>query len=588
MKNDSNHFSSRAKSRDLSDKMIPSLFEENIKPLVSKFAANEKEKIAEAFRFAKNAHLGQKRVSGEDFIIHPVLVAKSFMEVGADSETVIAALLHDAIEDTSVTKDEISKKFGPTVADLVDGVTKISSIKDKEKLLLLGFEDKFQTQIDNYRKLLTKMAGDPRVIAIKLYDRLHNVQTLEWLPETKRQIYARETIEIYSVLAERLGFGELKGKLNDLCFEYAYPQEYDVFIQSITIPRQERERYITKIIMEIKKHLFENKIKFQIYGRVKRNYSLYSKLKTKNGYLGSIYDLVAIRIIASDVADCYKILGLIHKKYPPLIQKFHDYIARPKENGYQSLHTVVFGPEKKSFEIQIRTEEMDKNAEFGVASHWNYKEKTTSNLSEKIGADWQEELSDDDKNQKLFANKIFAFTPVGKIFELRRGATVIDFAFLIHSDLGLSCAGAKINGKIAPISTELLTGDVVEILKSPRPNPSRDWLRIAKTGYAKTKIRKFFAAQNRLDDLEKVDVLKPVQIKKRRLTINQQNFKITFENGNFPYRLAKCCNPKSSDDVVGYITSQKEISVHKSTCSACKKFLPARIVQANWSKTKIS
>ncbi|PIU24510.1 (p)ppGpp synthetase [Candidatus Berkelbacteria bacterium CG08_land_8_20_14_0_20_39_8] len=615
-------------------------FNDSLIPFLSDFEVNEIQFIESVFDFAKEKHFGQKRFSGEDYFIHPLNIAKELIKHQPDKEIVAAALLHDVVEDCEVSVSEIEKKFGHEVAKLVDGVTKISLIEMKEKALGLEFDkNHISSQIDSYRKLLTAMAGDPRVLIIKLYDRLHNSQTLEWLPKSKQKFYALETIQVFAPLAERIGMSTIKSELEDNSFPYAFPEEYSAFIKNITVAKEDREKYIIKIIKILKNHFPGS----EIYGRAKHNFSLYNKLLEKES-LENIFDLVAIRIIVPTVEKCYHALGQIHEIFAPLPEGVTDYIAKPRENVYQSLHSIVIGPDNVKFEIQIRTPRMHKIAEFGIAAHWYYKEKKIRSTGEKDAKRWIEELGSGDifgSKKNFFSDKIFVFTPQGKIIELPKNATPLDFAFHIHSQLGLSCYGSKINNKIGHISAKLKTGDIVEIIKNERTKPSLDWLGFVKTNFAKNKIRDYFNNLERPKHLSIGQEIVNTQLMKfELLPITEKNFKqlsdkisrsklpfndletalvlvgkkeiskndvikVLYENANFSenkeakkitgvgnvnfeigngitYRLANCCKPKNIDKIIGYITLQKIITVHKANCPETKKFDKSRIINGNW------
>ena len=607
------------------------------------------EKIKVACDFSASAHSGQKRISGEEYITHPLNVAISLANLSSDPETIIAGLLHDVVEDTEFSCEDISREFGDRVAKLVDGVTKISQIKDKKKILKLSYFHDYSEQIDNYRKVLAAMAGDPRVIIIKLHDRLHNAQTLNWLSGERKVFYALETIEIYAAVADRLGMGEIHGQLCDLSFPHAYPDEYKKFIEVIRPIQKIRQQNVEDVITEVNLLLKNESIGAEINGRVKRDYSLYKKLQIYNFDLAKIYDFIAVRIIVDSLSDCYKTLGIIHANYQPIEHKITDYIARPKENGYQSLHTVV----KKDgfvFEVQIRTDEMHQNAEYGIAAHWKYKDSEYKNNRPNIKSElsWLEEISQSIPNgyklengKKFFSSKVFVFSPNGKIFELPTNSTPIDFAFLVHTDIGLSCTGAKINGKLLPLDTKLKTGDVVEIIKSDKPKPSRDWLNFVQTTQAKNKIKNFFfnlekprlikdGQKKVADELARLGLPQLTESNFNKYSLRLHQSRLPYENidsafasiakndqsiidflrvilddqeigkdekiskyvpkgsislgigQGIPYKIARCCKPKISDDIIGYITLQQKITVHKKSCAETKKFSKQRIISAKW------
>jgi GTP pyrophosphokinase len=465
-----------------------------------------------AYDFAQEAHKGQKRKSGEPYISHPLETAIILAKMKLDLPTIIAALLHDVAEDTNYNLVDIEKNFGKEVAKLVAGITKLSIIKYR------GVEK----YAENLRKMFISMADDVRVILIKMADRLHNLKTLNvHPPETQKRI-ALEVLEIYAPIANRLEMGQLKGQLEDLAFPYAYPKEFSWFKKEIIPNYRTRIEYINKIIKIVKKEIIKEKIKIiSIHGRAKHFYSLYRKLLKPqyNKDINRIHDLVAIRIIVPTVSDCYKVLGIIHNMWKPLIGRIKDYISQPKPNGYQSLHTTVFAKDGKIVEFQIRTPEMHEHAEYGIAAHWHYKEMGPGffarfrkgfhpkgyEIPKKLQwikelTKWQKEIDDSQTYLKtlkidVFQNRIFVFTPKGDVIDLPEDATPIDFAYHIHSDIGDKCVGVKVNGKMENLKTKLKNGDVVEIITDKsRKGPSRDWLRIAKTTTAKTKIKQRLAA----------------------------------------------------------------------------------------------
>lgn len=465
---------------------------------LNKFTKSEIDEISKAYIFADKKHSGQKRKSGQDYIIHPVIVASYLTKNDYDKETIIAALLHDTIEDTNTTATEIKNKFGSKVANIVEGVTKISSIKIKNKSEIFSDNEFFLSRVDNYRKLLLASISDLRVIIIKLYDRLHNIETIEYLPKSKQKFYARETIEIYAPIAERLGIGKLKGKLEDLSFPYAYPDEYDNFIKITESAYENPHEVIEQIIPKVKDTLRKSNIQYTtISGRAKHKFSLFKKLEIIKD-ISLIFDIVALRVIVETEEDCYKTLGAIHSIYQPIPGRIFDYISRPKQSGYQSLHTTTRDDFGNVFEIQIRTNEMHQHAEYGPAAHWNYKE----NGSGKRANEWLNELQKIDLSQnnrdliktikeEFFSKQVFIFTPKGEIIDLPSGATSLDFAYRIHSDIGDHCRGAKVNGKLISLDTVLQTGDIVQILTDKKAHPKFDWLEIAKTTSVKSKIRNY-------------------------------------------------------------------------------------------------
>lgn len=472
-----------------------------------------KKLILQAYNFANAAHRNQKRKSGEDYIQHSLATAKTLGEIGMGSRTIAAGLLHDVPEDTPVTLDDIEKNFGMEIASMVNGVTKLGRIKLRE-----SHEEYF---LENLRKMFLAMAADIRVVIIKLADRLHNMKTLDHLSAEKQKRIAKETMEIYAPIANRLGIGEIKGQLEDLSFKFLEPENYE-FAKNLEIKQyQERERYVNRSIEELRKELKGAGIEvIDIHGRVKHLYRLFKKLERYNMDINQIYDLAAVRIIVPDIADCYEALGIVHKKYRPMIGRIKDYISLPKPNGYQSIHTTIFGPEGRILEVQIRTQKMHDEAEFGIAAHWIYSEKEKSiwkrylpggNLLSKKKTDlpekelrwvrqlreWQNEIGKDDdefmEGLKIdfFQNHIFAFTPKGDIIDLPEEATPIDFAYAIHSEIGSRAIGAKVDNNIVPLNYHIRNGQVVSILTSKEnKKPSSDWLRFVKTSVAKTHIRK--------------------------------------------------------------------------------------------------
>ncbi|MDR3583069.1 MAG: RelA/SpoT family protein [Candidatus Pacebacteria bacterium] len=462
--------------------------------------------IRSAYEMAEVAHRGQKRKAGEDYIQHPLHTALNLAKIGLGPRTISAGLLHDVPEDTQVTLEEVEKKFGKEVAAMVDGVTKLGRIK------LRGTKE--EMYLENLRKMFLAMAADIRVVLIKLADRLHNMETLEALPPEKRERIARETLDIFAPIANRLGIGEIKDRLEDLAFQHLDPEKF-AYVSKISEEQQaQRKIHIRQIISELKKQLQKDGIRVEdIYGRSKHPYSLFQKLKRHDMDINKVYDLAGIRIIVAEVVNCYETLGVVHKMYRPLVGRIKDYISLPKPNGYQSIHTTIFGPKGKFLEIQIRTKKMDDEAEFGIAAHWIYAENRRSfrNFFRKKSVvpeqdlvwvkqlrEWQTELGKD--NQEFmeglridfFKNHIFAFTPMGDIINLPEEATPIDFAYKVHSDIGDRAIGAKANGKMVPLDYRVQNGEVIEIITSrEHKNPSRDWIRFVKTSAAKTHIRKF-------------------------------------------------------------------------------------------------
>lgn len=613
------------------------------KKSIKKYSKNDQKKILDAFFFADKKHSKQKRKSGEQYIVHPLYVAYYIAEKKYDSVTVIGALLHDVLENTETNFKEIKEKFGNEIASIVDGVTKISSLKIKNKKETFSDDELYLARVDNYRKILLATISDLRVIIIKLYDRLHNIETIKYLPKYKQKFYARETIEIYAPIAERLGIGELKGKLEDLSFLYAYPKEYDDFIQIASSAYKNPHETVEKIIPSVNEHLNSAGIFFHsLSGRAKHLYSLYNKLKNKKD-LKNIFDIVALRVITDSVENCYKALGVIHALYQPIPGRIFDFIARPKPNGYQSLHTTVRDSENNVFEIQIRTKEMHEMAESGQAAHWSYKE----NFNEKNTSVWLNELKkiEDINNNKdlistikeeFFSKRVFVFTPRGDIIDLPSGSSVVDFAYAVHTDVGNKCRGARINSRMMPIKTILKTGDEVEIITGKTNRPSEDWLSIAKTSGARTKIKQAIKTinyeknlslgeeivneiikKNSLKKIErnkankilskaripckdienalclvgekKLSAIKLVKILYPELKIltRKKVTKVIIKTDSIKalrgikHEFAGCCKPRNNDRVIGYLTKNHIIKVHKIDCKRLSSVDKNRLVTIN-------
>ncbi|MCD5467272.1 bifunctional (p)ppGpp synthetase/guanosine-3',5'-bis(diphosphate) 3'-pyrophosphohydrolase [Lactobacillus delbrueckii subsp. bulgaricus] len=474
--------------------------------------------VESAYQFAARAHEGQTRASGQPYIVHPTQVAGTLANLGLDPDTVAAGFLHDTVEDTSVTNDDIKEKFGVDVAFIVDGVTKLNKYEYKSHKEFLA---------ENHRKMLIAMAKDLRVILVKLADRLHNMHTLEHLRPDKQRRIAAETLDIYAPLADRLGIGTIKWKLEDMSFHYMNPEAYYKIVSMMDAKRSEREGYIKDAIDYLRGTLDSLGIKYDISGRPKHIYSIYKKMVNKHKNFNEIYDLLAVRVIVPTVKDCYAVLGAVHTKWKPMPGRFKDYIAMPKANGYQSLHTTIIGPGGKPLEIQIRTEEMHKVAEYGVAAHWAYKRGNFQGVDEKEGGaldisreilELQKDSSDADEfmeavHSDIFADKVYVFTPKGEVYELPKGSVTLDFAYAIHTQVGDHAIGAKVNDKLVPLDYKLKNGDVVDILTQSNARPSRDWAEMVKTSRAKNKIRRYFRDVDREESLargksELVDLLK--------------------------------------------------------------------------------
>ena len=461
----------------------------------------DRDLVTGAFVFACARHADQRRASGEDFIVHPVGVAKICAGMRMDTATLCAALLHDTVEDTSASLDEVREEFGEKVCKLVDGVTKLSGVT---------FQSRDDRQAENYRKMMVAMAQDIRVILIKLADRLHNMRTLGSMPKHKQQEKARETLDIFAPLAHRLGIHAIKWELEDLAFATLHPRKFSEIKQLVSQQREEREAYVSRAGQYLQTELGAVGIEAQISGRAKHFYSIYSKMTKKGREFNEIYDLTAMRVIVDSVKDCYGAVGVIHSLWKPLPGRFKDWVAMPKFNMYQALHTTVIGPEGRPLEIQIRTMEMHRTAEYGVAAHWIYKVDGSKPIQEQAEwlrhlLDWQDEMKDPQEfaetlRADLFEDEVFVFTPKGEVKSLAAGATPLDFAYSIHTDVGHRCVGAKVNGKIVPLHYELQSGDICEVLTSKKERgPSRDWLALAKTTRAQSKIRAWFKRERRED-----------------------------------------------------------------------------------------
>lgn len=627
--------------------------------------------IEKAYNFAGEAHKSQKRESGEPYIIHPIDVAEILAELGMDTNTIAAGLLHDVLEDTDCTYKEMSEMFNEEIASLVNGVTKLGKIEYKSKQ---------EQQADNVRKMLLAMAKDIRVIIIKLADRLHNMRTLKFMPKEKQKLKAKETLDIYAPLAHRLGMSKIKWELEDLSFRYLHEEEYYDLVRQIAEKRVEREAYISSIIDDLYKNLEESGIDSDIEGRPKHFYSIYRKMVNKNKTIEQIFDLTAIRILVNSVKDCYGVLGIVHTIYKPIPGRFKDYIAMPKPNMYQSLHTTVIGPQGKTFEIQIRTFDMHKTAEYGIAAHWKYKEGDAGEDKEKgfekklawlrDMLEWQKETSDAEEFMEgfkidLFSDEIFVFTPKGVVINLASGSTPIDFAYRIHTDVGNRCIGAKVNGKIVPLDYKLKTGEIVEITTSQSAKgPNMDWLNIAKSNQAKSKIKSWLKKAKKDENINKGKELLEKELRKQGVVLseitkgdsyerlakrynlhnsddiyaavgvgsisasafvsrlkeenlvdkvkqsdeeiaknieehiaksdrgnkNESSYGITVKGeSNLMIRFARCCNPVPGDEIQGYITKGRGVSVHRTDCSNLKSLIaydPNKVVDVSWGMSK--
>ena len=625
--------------------------------------------VEKAYRIAKDAHKDQVRKSGEPYIIHPLWVGIILADLEMDKETIVAGMLHDAVEDTAMTLDDITREFGEEVALLVDGVTKLGQLSYSQ--------DKLEVQAENLRKMFLAMAKDIRVIIIKLADRLHNMRTLEFMTPAKQQEKARETMDIYAPIARRLGISKIKTELDDLSLKYWKPDVYNQLVKDLNERKTEREEFVQQIVAEVTKHMENAHIKAKVYGRVKHFFSIYKKMVNQNKTLDQVYDLFAVRIIVDTVKDCYAALGVIHEMYTPIPGRFKDYIAMPKPNMYQSLHTTLMGPSGQPFEIQIRTEEMHKTAEYGIAAHWKYKEgadaaKSMASQEEKLNwlrqiLEWQRDMSDNREflsllkgDLDLFADDVYCFTPNGDVKNLPNGSTPVDFAYAIHSAVGNKMVGARVNGKLVNIDYKIQNGDRIEILTSQNSRgPSRDWLNIVKSTQAKNKINQWFkkefkedniirgkeliASYCRSKNIELLNILKPkyqqiVQKKygfrdwdavlaaighgglkegqvvnrlqeeyekehKKEITdetilekiseANQQKVHIAKSKSgivvkginDMAVRFSKCCNPVPGDEIVGFVTRGRGMSIHRTDCVNMLHLSAAereRLIDAEW------
>lgn len=579
---------------------------------VRKRLGPEKAQLVEkAFHIADKMHEGQKRLSGEPYIIHPMNVASVLDDLGLDERAIAAGLLHDVVEDTSYTKEDMAREFGEDIAALVEGVTKISEIKSQSK----------ETEAaENIRKMLLATIKDVRVMLIKLADKTHNVRTLKFQPEEKQKRIAKEVLSLYAPIAGRLGVYKVKFELEDLAFQSLHPEEYQEIKKRVSAKKSERDEYIEKIKIILKQRLAEINIDARIDGRAKHFYSIYRKMVTKEKSFSEIFDLRAVRIITNEIKDCYGVLGIVHTLWTPIPGRFKDYIATPKTNLYQSLHTTVFGPDGRPMEVQIRTKEMNAIAENGVAAHWAYKESTNLSKSSvilqngvenafrmkwlEILKSWQDPSLDskefmEELQYDLHEDEVFVFTPKGEIIEMPKGATVLDYAFRIHTDVGLHARGGKVNGRMVTLRTELKSGDQVEIITEKNSKPSPIWLRIVKTSGARQKLRAYFRklqedsqketigsvleASNPVFDENTIKEIKKVKIKKpTKPNPNQEEskeFGISVAGWNdVPVRVASCCTPIPGDEIIGFITRGRGVSVHKKDCSTATK-------QLEWMKT---
>lgn len=549
--------------------------------------------IEKAYKFAAKAHKEHKRFSGEPYIIHPLAVAEILAGLEQDVLTIAAALLHDVLEDADVTSEQLSKLFGEEITRLVDGVTKLGQ---------LSFTSREVRQAENFRKMFLAMGEDFRIIIIKLADRLHNMKTLKYLPVPKQKETALETKEIFAPLAHRLGMWRLKWELEDLAFAYLETDKYEEIRGRVSESRRAREDYIAEFIKSVKELLKRVGLEVQINGRAKHFYSIYHKMVDQNLEFDEIYDLTAVRVLVQEVKDCYTVLGLIHAAWKPIPGRFRDYIAMPKSNGYQSLHTTVIGPSGRPVEVQIRTVEMHRIAEYGIAAHWRYKEKATDkSLDEKMGwfrqmLEWQDELKDakdfmESLKIDLFVDEVFVFTPKGDVYGLPNGATPVDFAYRVHTEVGHRTVGAKVNGRIVPLHYRLRNGDIVEILTGKKSTPKRDWMRFVKTAGARVKIRNWFkkqkAAEKVVEETPTVAAeepkVKPLLVKRPKVRAKTAVHVAGLEN--VLVRFSRCCRPIPGDKIVGYITKGKGVAIHRRNCkNVVREDVPKeKMIKVDWN-----
>jgi GTP diphosphokinase / guanosine-3',5'-bis(diphosphate) 3'-diphosphatase len=580
-------------------------YEQELRPLLSTYLSKKDVfEIDRSFEYAKGLHQGQFRKSGEPYIIHPLHVAKILAEHKADQSIIIAAMLHDSIEDTKADEKTIAKDFGEDVASLVIQVTKLQNFH---------FSSEEEGQSENLRKLLLAMASDTRVVLIKIADRLHNMRTLDALSPEKQYKIAKETMEILVPLVHRLGMYAFKWELEDLSFKYLESERYREIKNMVAKTRDVREAYVKLVMDELYKELIRNGLKFKLEGRPKNLFSINKKMVRENKSIDEIYDLFATRVLVQSVNECYSVLGIIHNYWRPVPGRIKDYIATPKSNGYRSLHTTVFGPNDELIEIQIRTFQMHQNNEVGIASHWSYKERSedqNKDFDEKVAwlrqiFDWQSEIGNakdfvSSVKFDLFHDEIFVFSPKGKVVDLPSGATPVDFAYRIHSDIGNSCIGAKVNGRIVTLDSTLQTGDRVQILTSKIPKgPTQDWLKFVRSPSTRAKIRAWFRKQNqeideyplkeKKEEPEKDNQEKKEQVKRpiRKATASSDpKYYIEIEGDlNLPILFPRCCNPVPSDEVIGYITRGRGIVIHRKDCHHIKTLSkePDRLVKASWT-----
>ena len=647
------------------------LYKELINSVLKYHPSTDISMIEKAYKLASEAHQGENTQSGEPYIIHPLCVAIILADLELDKETIVAGLLHDAVEDTWMTYEEVEKEFGSEVALLVDGVTKLGQLSYSA--------DKVEVQAENLRKMFLAMAKDIRVILIKLADRLHNMRTLQYMRPEKQQEKARETMDIYAPIAMRLGISKIKVELDDLSLKYLKPDVYYDLVHKVALRKSEREQFVGAIVKEVKKHMDDANIKAQVDGRVKHFFSIYKKMVNQDKTIDQIYDLFAVRILVDTVKDCYAALGVIHEMYKPIPGRFKDYIAMPKPNMYQSLHTTLIGPNGQPFEIQIRTYEMHRTAEYGIAAHWKYKESSDGKApvgkseEEKLNwlrqiLEWQRDMSDNKefmsllKNDlDLFADSVYCFTPQGDVKTLPSGSTPVDFAYSVHSAVGNKMVGARVNGKLVPIEYEIKNGDRIEIITSQNSQgPSRDWLKLVKSTQAKNKINQWFKKELKEDNILKgkemlaqyarakgfkianytktqyleavlrkygfrdwdsvlaaighgglkegqvfnklveaydkenkknltdEQVLEAASETQEKLHIAKSKSGIVVKGiHDVAVRFSKCCNPIPGDEIVGFVTRGRGITIHRTDCVNVLNMSETdrtRLIEAEWQQ----
>ena len=624
--------------------------EEILDEFRSYFPTGNTEMIARAFQFAREAHKDQLRSSGEEYFVHSFEVAKILTGLHLDPTTIAAGLLHDVVEDTGVTIDEVRDEFGEDIASLVNGVTKISELK---------FKSQEEKQAENFRKMLLSMSKDIRVILIKFADRVHNMRTIEYLPEKTQQRIALETRDVYAPLAHRIGIARIKWELEDLSFKVLFPKEYHELEEKVDMRREEGERLLEETIRPIKREMARINIQGRVFGRTKHIFSIYSKIKNQGKTFEEIFDLLGIRIVVNRVEDCYYVLGLVHSLFRPLMDKFSDYIAVPKPNMYQSLHTKLIGPEGRMVEVQIRTEEMDQTAEVGIAAHWQYKEGRAKPDELDQHMRWIRQILEGDtetlsstefmENLKinLFPDEIFVFTPRGKLITLPLQATPIDFAFAIHSDIGQHALAAKVDGKMVPLSSKLVSGNVVEIITSSNQRPNSGWLKSVRTARARQRIKKYLKDAQYEDSIRIGKEMLARELQKLRIKAIETTVKTIAESfgyneidglyaalgsgdiampqvlrklseerkpeptftgilrrkpksresairihglKNVMVHFGECCQPLPGDPIIGFTTRGKGITVHRTDCRNLDRLLeePKRIVAVEWDVDKDS